>query len=537
MNIIPQINGMNQNQSSIDSRKMNLCISDQFPPKALSVFLDRTSRLGRKIPVAADGWIRYEKAPHLPREHYRLDIRENGITVYAAGESGANYGLTTLFLLLSQGELPLGTFADGPKYGYRGFSLDVCRHFFDAEEVKRIIEQAALLKLNQFHWHLSDDQGFRVESRKYPMLNRIGSHCLDKEGRDISGFYTWDEIRDIVQFAAERGIEIVPEIDLPGHSRAMQASYAALNCRTEQLEMRTEAGIEDSLICPGREENIAFLEGVLDELCALFPGRYFHIGGDEAPKNSWKNCPHCQRRIREEGLSDEEQLQGWLMNRLAACLREKGKTAICWDDSFASGSIGENVIAQYWNELDRRGFMGRELSGNRKVILSNLHCFYSNYGYGFIPMEVTYSYEPVIPAVETIPEQNILGVECTVWTEEISSPEELEFYLFPRLCAAAEAAWTAERDFPDFRQRLDRYSTILKAYGISFAGNEKAFPKGEKLRKAILKDGLRMNMIGSLEETEMGLTSESRRKVGGWLQNMTGGTYTPEEIHTLLGKR
>ncbi len=534
MTVIPKLNWPCEDTQTVSFRRKTVSISETLPARARSVFCQRIEKIGMAATVEEHGFLCYKEDVSLPEEGYILEIGENRVIVHAAGEAGANYGLTTLFQMIAQGELPVGTFRDHPRFGYRGFSLDTCRHFFTTEEVKRILEQAALLKLNRMHWHLSDDQAFRVESRKFPRLNSVGSHNTDLKGNDISGYYTWEEIQNVVAFAADRGVEIIPEMDLPGHSRAIQVSYPKLTCRGDEMEMGTFRRIEESLLCPGKDGTLEFLKELLAEWCGLFPGKLFHIGGDEAPKQMWKECPHCQERIQKEGLADEEQLQSWMMNNLAVFLESHGKTAVCWDDCFTSGTMKPGIVAQYWNDMDRRGHMNPELAKGRKMILSNLHCFYSNYGYGLSPMARTYGYEPFLPTAGAVPAENLLGIECTVWAEEIYTPEELEFYLFPRLCAAAEAAWTAEKDMDSFRERLKAYKTIFEAFGIHAASGEKVFPEGEELRQAVIRDGLRMDMIGSPEEVGKGLTQESQRRLYGWLAHMTRGYYSEETVQQIL---
>lgn len=441
---------------------------------ANKVFLERLARLGDYKPGdGAEPVIACVKAD-LGEEGYRLEVKPDKVVISASGEKGYSNGLVSLYQLLAKGNGRIGccSFTDTPKYPRRGFMLDVCRHFFPAEEVKKIIEQCSLLKLNYFHWHLSDDQGFRIESKKFPELNKISSYRrlseidpvvtegLGKTGDIYGGYYTRNDIREIIEFAAARQIEVIPEIDLPGHTTAIHAAHPEYTCSGEKLEVANTFGIFPRIFCAGKEEGYNFLFDLLDEICELFPSKYFHIGGDEAPKSEWKACPECNRVMKEHGFTGYEQLQAYFGGRLIDYLKKKGKTAIVWNEAAASGELDDSAVIHYWIEMGGgASYVVPELAKGRKLILSSMNQFYFDYSYADIPMKATLLYEPEIKGTP-VPGENVLGVEAPMWTEWISTCKALERMIYPRMHALAECAWTKDRNFEDFICRLKEYLQI-----------------------------------------------------------------------------
>ena len=430
-------------------------------------------------------------------EAYRLKVQPNAITVVAGGEAGFFYAEKTLEQLRFQfgGGLPCMEIEDAPAYEYRGFHIDTARHYFPLEELKRMIDAAASFKLNRFHWHFSDDQGWRVESKVFPLLHEIGAkrkgdHFGAYSSDEIEDrYYTQDEVREVVAFCSARHIEVVPEVDMPGHVTAILAAYPTLSCSSKQVEVAASAGIFPEILCPGKEETFTFLFTLLDELCELFPGRFFHIGGDETPKTRWESCPCCQRRMADERLDDTRQLQGYLANRVAAYLQEKGKTVIAWNETALGGNLDPAVMLQLWNDDPKdpalkalggtkdengkltgpnQGIGSKHIRRGGNVITSNMMGSYCDYPYAFISTKKVYE-APVIPQkCEDIPEEakaHTKGVEALCWTEYIRTAKELEAHAWPRYAAKAEIGWCGEgrHSYRGFAGRMKRLYPYLQS--------------------------------------------------------------------------
>ena len=314
-------------------------------------------------------------------EKYELNVSENRIDIFATAREGIVWGLTTLYWLIrfGSGNLQCGRYVDEPALSWRGFLLDSCRHFFPAEVIKIMIEQCSLRKINRMHWHLSDDQGYRIESRKFPRLNQHGSWWINPNGTKYGGFYTQNEIREIVEFARARGVEIVPEIDMPGHVTAIVSSYPEVSCSGLPVPVSITGGIHPRILCAGKDSAIRFAEELIEEVLPLFPFRYYHIGGDEAPKEEWKKCPDCQKRMQELGLQDEEELQAWFTDKITEFLAAKGKTAIGWNEVLKSGKVREDTVVQYWaEEGEGENYCEEAFSAGRKCIYSESCAFWAN---------------------------------------------------------------------------------------------------------------------------------------------------------------
>ena len=481
---------------------------------------------------------RREKDPALPREGYRLTVREQEIVLSAGDDAGFFYGQVTLEQLLEEGPVPCGVYEDVPRYAYRCFLLDVSRHFFPLGELKKLVEECARLKLNAFHWHLSDDQGFRIESKRFPRLNEIAS-WREEDGEKIGGFYTQEEIRELVAFAAERHVTVVPEIDLPGHTSAITAAYPELSCSGEPGRVETGAGIYPRILCGGEERVYEFLAALLDEVTGLFPGPWFHIGGDEAPKDEWKRCPKCQAAMGRYGLRDEEELQAYFTARLADLLEAKGKTVIGANEILASGKMKKSVVAQYWTD-GGAAYSAAEIPKGRRFIFSNVSSFYLDYDPAMVTMRGAYSYEPHIPGGEAVKPQQILGLEAPLWTEYVTTCQRLEEMAFPRLAAMAENAWTKEKDWEDFCVRLRAYAKHWEEKGVAYGDLEKAIaPGAEDAAKALLEQMLRW---GDIEDKDGGkkIREKLREDLGqqdfdpGWLWRLMSPAYSEGELEAIL---
>lgn len=414
----------------------------------------------------------------LPKEGYVLEVEPGKITITAADDAGEFYARQTLEQLAEEGEIPCGRYEDAPKYGFRAYMLDVSRHFFGVAEVKKLLDQMARLKLNMFHWHLSDDIGYRIESKKFPQLNEIGSWRM-ADGQKIGGYYTQEEIKEVVEYAKARAITIIPEIDLPGHTGDIVSTFPELSCSGEPHTIAFLPDLNPRILCAGNNKVYDFLYELLGEVCDLFPGPYFHIGGDEAPKPEWKKCPRCQQRIKEEGLKDEEDLQAWFTGKLVEFLEGRGKTVIGWNEILTSGTVSPKAIAQYWVDSGK-DYSDKEADKGRRFVFSPVQSFYLDYPSALVSLRSVYNYEPRIVEGKPIPDGQALGLEAPLWTERVSENDHVERLTFPRLLAMAENAWTREKDYQDFKARAAKYVEYLKAHGVAVTPMEESDPSGEE---------------------------------------------------------
>jgi hexosaminidase len=419
----------------------------------------------------------------LTAEAYRLEANSTGIHLTAGSSQGLIWAEHTLRQLRRQfpEAIPCLTIEDEPAYAFRSFHLDSARHFFPMSEMKKIADMAARFKLNTLHWHFSDDQGWRIESNVFPKLHQMGAYrngdhfgtyCSnEREG----GYYTQEEVRDFVAYCADLGVQVIPELDLPGHVSAILHAYPQLSCRGEQVEVVTRAAITTEILCAGKEEVYVFLEKLLEELLELFPAPWFHIGGDEAPKTRWAECPHCQALMQRLGLQSHRQLQGYMSNRIAAFLKERGRRTILWNDGAYGGGIDPDVVLQVWYP-DRDGALDNHIAGGGQIILSLVDPCYCDYPYGMTPLIKTYNYNPVHKGVKK--PENIIGVEATIWTEYINNFDKLCYMCFPRFTAVAETGWTLpeNRNHSDFIRRFIAYTETLDKFGIKPASPEEWNP-------------------------------------------------------------
>lgn len=412
----------------------------------------------------------------LPTEAYRLRITEQGICI-EGDPAGIFYAHQTLKQLKVQfgDRLPCMEIEDEPRFPHRGYMLDSSRHFLPKEDVLKIIDVLSFFKINRLHWHLIDDQGFRVEIEALPKLTEIGakrgrSHFgLVDEYEGNNGYFTKADIREIVAYAKERMIEIIPEIEIPGHESAMLAAYPEIGCGSEPVEVETKGGIFDKLICAGKEESFAFVTKILDELVELFPYEMIHIGGDEACKRRWRACPDCQRKIKELGLKDENALQQWFVVKVQEYLKSKGKTVIAWNDSLRGEKLPSDFVVQMW--MGDKELITDFVQRGGKIIQSSTASFYLDYPYALWDVHKLLNYE-LCPSY--LPEDAVIGVECPLWMERVTNLSRLFYQMFPRLAAMAECGWTvaAARDNDSFEERYAAIAEYLKSQGIVGAPRE-----------------------------------------------------------------
>ena len=470
-------------------------------------FAERLSEASGVESVIGDkGGFDFVLVPEMDAEAYSLKVTRKGVSVKASSSAGFRYAIQTIKQLLpveifAQGSsegikwsIPCVEIEDSPRFAYRGLHLDVARHFFTKEEVMKILDIMEVYKMNRLHWHLTDDQGWRIEIKKYPRLTEFGSirkgTMIRKEWTNIDnvpygGFYTQDEIREVVKYAESKGITIIPEIDLPGHMVAAMASYPELGCTGGPYDVRQIWGIADEVLCVGKESTFKFLEGVLDEVVELFPSEYIHIGGDECPKRSWEKCHACQAKIRELGLKDDEHykaehyLQSYVTKRMEDYLAAKGRKIIGWDE-ILEGELSPNATVMSWR--GSAGGIKASKMGHDVIMTPNSH-FYLDYYQaqnsekepfgigGFIPVEKVYSYEPYTEDMDDAARSHILGIQANLWTEYIATPEHLEYMCFPRAAAVCEVQWTMpeNKDWQRFSDGLDKTVRIYEVMGLNYA--------------------------------------------------------------------
>lgn len=439
-------------------------------------------------------------------EGYSLDIDPSKIIIKASSAAGFYYAVQSLKQLLpiavygdkesvsvEKWEVPCAHIDDAPRFSYRGMHLDVARHFFSVDEVKRYIDLLAMHKLNVFHWHLTDDQGWRIEIKKYPKLTEIGSirkHTMVEKNFDqydntpYGGYYTQDQIRDIVNYAKERFITIIPEVDLPGHMVAALASYPSLGCTGGPYEVQGVWGVHPDVLCAGKEETYEFVTDVLSEVIELFPSRYIHIGGDECPKDRWKKCPLCQARIRKLGLKTdkehtaEERLQSYFMTRVEKFLNENNRQIIGWDE-ILEGGAAPNATVMSWRGTDG-GVQAAKLRHN-VVMTPNTYLYFDYYQSedtqteplaigSYVPLERVYDFEPVPDTLDNDSKKYILGAQANLWTEYISDFKQVEYMLLPRLDALSEVQWTQpeNKNWVNFLDRLQHNIQVYDLKGYNY---------------------------------------------------------------------
>jgi len=418
--------------------KLNKIISikvEGFDDYILDAFLYRT-----ELKKIEGDFLKIIKVSNLTNGEYKLFVKEDNIKIEATNSEGAINALTTLYLLISNNEIPVIEIEDAPSLKYRGAHIDVSRHFFSADEIMKCLEELSLVKINYFHWHLSDDQGFRIESKKYPKL-----HLESKE------YYSKEQIDAVVEFAKTRGIQIIPEIDLPGHTSAILAAYNEYSCFGKQFPVRTKYGIFKEILCPSKENTLKFIKNLLDEIVELFPCKYFHIGGDEAPKKEWKSCPQCNNKLKELGLNNYNDLQGYFTNEIAKYLTSRGKQAICWSDTLASPLVSRDIVIQYWDP-SRNNETEKFINDNGKVIYSDMFEYYFDYPHSMTKLKKVYSTQPHLN--KTLIYDKLFGMEGCLWTERVTNNKNLEEKLFPRIFAIAERAWGSNLGYKDFQRRL-----------------------------------------------------------------------------------
>lgn len=512
-NVIPQVQNLSVKDGDVyvfdSSRK--LVYDNQDSRRSLELFAQDLEELVGIRPSVAAGTSEDAKGNVYftlglrdgRKEAYNINVSSDGILVRAVAPEGIYRATRTLLKSVgtektSSVEFPSAEVSDWPRFGYRGLMLDVSRHFSDVEMVKRTIDMLALHQLNIFHWHLTDDQGWRIEIKSHPELTEVGAWRDDTvvgrylggtdyptDGKRHGGFYTQEQIREIVAYAKERYIEIIPEIDLPGHTSAVLAAYPQLGCEDKEYKVANRWGVIRDVLCAGNPASLDLFKDIMDEVCELFPGKYIHLGGDECVKERWKACPKCQRKIRELGLKDgsryskEDYLQSWFMGEVASFVQSKGKRVIGWDEILEGVPMDDSVIMS-WRGTE--GGITAARMGHDVVMTPTSDMYFDQSQTlasqleeipvgGFINVMKVYSYEPLPASLTPEQQKHILGCQANVWCEYMPEERIRQYQMLPRLAALSEVQWTMpeRKNYKDFLKRLPKMLSIYDHYGYNYA--------------------------------------------------------------------
>ena len=494
-NIIPTPNEQTINNGFMEIENSPEIITESNFNSAATLFKNAIKKLDLTSKKTTKNRINFSLNEKLNEEEYILKINTDQINIEASTETGAIFGFQSLYQLmnlnLKNGVVKLQNqiIKDLPRFKYRGMHLDVGRHMYPVAFIKKYVDGLAMLKFNNFHWHLTEDQGWRIEIEKYPELNNIGSyrdstligHYTDKpwqfDKTRYGGYYTKKEIKEVVRYAQERGINVIPEIEMPGHSQAAVSSYPEFGCTGEQVGVAPLWGVFKEIYC-SKNETFDFLEDIIDEVVELFPGKYIHIGGDEAPKTNWKACGNCQNVINREELKDEHELQSYFITRMEKYINSKGKQIIGWDE-ILEGGLAPNATVMSW-----RGVSGgiEAAKMNHEVIMTpNATCYLDHYQAkdtaneplaigGYTPIEEIYNYEPIPNELDESLQKYIIGAQGNVWTEYMKTSDHVEYMVFPRIFALSEVVWAENRpSFNDFKNKVTGMYPILDKMDINYS--------------------------------------------------------------------
>ncbi|WP_412561772.1 beta-N-acetylhexosaminidase [Winogradskyella sp. MIT101101] len=564
-------------------------------------FLSEFLKPGLKKTKGVENRINFVKDSTISNpEGYRIEVNPIHIEISASTAQGAFYAVQSLRQLLpvglETGKLsPLGKMSAGqkgiaisatiirdyPQFQYRGMHLDVSRHMFSVEFIKKYIDALAMLKMNTFHWHLTDDQGWRIEIKKYPKLQEISAyrdetligHYSDQphqfDSKRYGGFYTQNEVKDIVAYAKKRFVTVIPEIEMPGHAQAAIAAYPELGCAStssatsEPIKVATKWGVFEDIYCPN-EKTFTFLEDVLDEVLELFPSTYIHIGGDEAPKTRWKNCEHCQDLIKTEGLKDEHELQSYFITKMESYLNSKGRQIIGWDE-ILEGGLAPNATVMSWRGIS--GAVEAAKAGHNVVMTPTSHCYFDYYQSenedeplaigGFLPLEKVYGFNPIPEELTKEESKYVLGAQGNVWTEYMPTEDQVEYMAFPRLLAMSEVVWSKpeNKNYENFVSRLETFHNRLDALDINYAnhlyeidGNMvskndsvfyelKTLTKGKTIRYTL--DGSVPDLNSKIYKSQIPITESTTLKAAVFKENkQLGKTFTQSiNFHKAVGAK
>ena len=466
------------------------------------------------------------------KEGYSISVNQNQVILKAKNSQGLFYGIQTILQLLypqqnSSEKITISgvEIKDEPLFSWRGMHMDVSRHFFSVDFVKKMIDAMAMHKMNTFHWHLTDDQGWRIEIKKYPKLTELGAwrketvvghmaeHPYRFDGVKHGGFYTQEEIRDVVAYAKTKYVTIVPEIEMPGHAVAALSAYPEYSCANGPFEVYPLWGVSDDVYCAGKEKTFQFLEDILREVIELFPGEYIHVGGDECPKTRWKKCADCQKRIKVEGLKNEDELQVYFTKRIEKILTSKGKKLIGWDEILDGGGLPASASVMSWRGTE--GGITAAKSNHDVIMTPGAYCYFDHYQDlaeyeplaigGYKTVEKVYSYNPMPEELTTEEAKHILGAQANVWTEYITTEKHFEYMAFPRLCAMSEILWTPreKQNYNQFLFRMDKHYPRLDTKNINY---RVAMPQGFGSDNKFLEDSTTITMYCEIPSAEIRYT-------------------------------
>ena len=572
---------------------------DDFSKSAAERFAGQLSLVsGQESSVSeaagSNGFV-FKVNPEIAKEGYTINITAKAVKVEASALNGFIYAIQTLKQMLpveifgntasdKEWTLPCCTIEDAPRFAYRGQHIDEARHFYGFDEIKRILDVMEIHKMNTLHWHLTDDQGWRVEIKKYPKLTEIGSvrketligHQSDNGVYDGTPYgegywYSQDQIREIIEYAATKGITIIPEIDLPGHMLAALTAYPEYGCTGGPYHVWGRWGVADDVLCAGREEVMLFLEDILSEVADLFPAEYIHIGGDECPKVRWEKCPHCQAKIKELGLKADDKfaaehyLQSYVMKRMTEFLNGRGKKVIGWDE-ILEGEVAENAIIMSWRGTDG-GIQAARL-GHDAIMTPNTYCYIDYYQSldteneplgigGYLPVEKVYSYEPLTDDMNEEEKKHIIGVQTNLWTEYIATASHLEYMLLPRMTAISEVQWcdADNKDWERFRESADHFAAIFDQVGVNYAKHifyTSGSVRVDREKEAVLlsldaqggapirytSDGSEPTEASTLYEGPIEVTESCVIKAKAFRETIQDKTYVKEfNAHKAMGKK
>jgi hexosaminidase len=427
--------------------------------------------------------------PSLGDEGYVVEVVSGAAVIRAATSAGLFYGRQTVDQLLDfNAPLPPVRITDYPRFGYRGMLLDSARHMQSVESIKRTIDLLAHYKINRLHWHLSDDVGWRIEIKRRPKLSSVGAYRIGANGK-YGGFYTQAQIREIVGYARQRFVTVIPEIEMPGHAQAIVAAYPQASCRGEQVPVLAEFKASDTPLCPSNENTYALIGAVLDEVCQMFPSPVIHLGGDECPREPWKNCPRCQALMKQKGFTSADQLQVYFTQRVADMLRQRKRRMMGWGEVLAP-EIGKDVIVQQW--LNPEAGRNAAATGH-DVVVSQHEWLYLDYSHERLPLNKVYAFEPIPPDLPDPDAKHFLGIQANLWTENYADDGAQQRQIWPRMLAVAEVAWSQPegRDFDDFRNRLLRfqYEHLAKRLAGARGPSATTSPAAAEVRQKLAERG------------------------------------------------
>lgn len=516
VNLIPQPTSVEWKAGSFNLKNgLTIYADNSVVPIAgyLSDLLKKSANVNAKISTNESGskgaiTLSLTDDSRFGEQGYELTVASKGITIKAKTPQGLFNSVATLHQLIpvtGKMQIPAVTIQDQPQFVWREMMLDVGRHFFNKDEVKRFIELGAMYKFNVFHWHLTEDQGWRIEIKKYPKLTEVAAWRTEADGSRYGGYYTQEDIKEVVAFAASRGVTIIPEIELPGHSMAALVAYPELSCTGGPFEVPNSWGVFNDVFCAGNEKTFTFLQDVLTEVMSLFPGKYIHIGGDECPKDRWEKCPKCQQRIKDNGLKNEHELQSYFVKRIEKFLNSNERQLIGWDE-ILEGGLAPNATVQLWRDWDHAVKAAEE--GHDVIMTPTTHSYF-DYLQKNLDLEKVYSFYPIPDNLAPQYQKHILGGGANLWTERVPNRDRADFMYFPRLLAISECLWNGKSRpaFADFQEKVRTEYDRLEKLGVKYGPEGRDFDT--KATPDIANRQLKVTIKSDLKDIEFRYSVDS----------------------------